>query len=167
MGFLRRLTGREERDAMDLWTEQVPVPPAPPAVPEQGDLVLVDAGPKKIEVIKIVRQGTGLGLREAKDLVDGVPSVVNGASREALERAGAVVSYHFSPAPLLEPVSAGSVYLVHPGRNKIGIIKIVREATGLGLKEAKDLVESAPVPISGGDPAELRRRLTEAGAQVG
>ena len=63
------------------------------------DVVLKEIGPKKIEVIKAVRQLTALGLRESKDLVDGAPSVVlEAASKEAaedakskLEAAGAVV----------------------------------------------------------------------------
>jgi large subunit ribosomal protein L7/L12 len=62
-------------------------------------VILKDVGPKKIEVIKAVRQLTALGLREAKDLVDGTPStVMEGVSKEAaedakskLEEAGAVI----------------------------------------------------------------------------
>ena len=134
MGFLRRLLGRDDRDAMDIWADRVPSPSSTP--PSGGDLILVDAGPKKIQVIKVVLEGTGLGLREAKDLVDGVPSVVNGVSREALERAGAVVEHHWhpdDPAPA-PPVTTADVYLVDAGRNKIKVIKAVREATGLGLQ---------------------------------
>ena len=56
------------------------------------------------------------------------------------------------------------------GDNKVGVIKAVRAATGLGLKEAKDLVESAPAPIKEGaqkDEAEtLKKSLEEAGATV-
>jgi len=60
-----------------------------------------------------------------------------------------------------------NVTLTEVGADKIKVIKVVREATGLGLREAKDLVESAPVGIdSGWDPSELRRRLAEAGARV-
>jgi large subunit ribosomal protein L7/L12 len=50
------------------------------------DVVLSDAGPKKIQVIKVVRQITGLGLRDAKALVDGVPSpIVEGVPKETAE----------------------------------------------------------------------------------
>lgn len=56
------------------------------------------------------------------------------------------------------------------GSNKVGVIKVVRELTGLGLKEAKDLVESAPSTIKEGvskDDAEaMKTKLTEAGATV-
>lgn len=56
------------------------------------------------------------------------------------------------------------------GENKVGVIKAVRGATGLGLKEAKDLVESAPAPIKEALPKaeaeELKKTLEEAGATV-
>ena len=62
------------------------------------------------------------------------------------------------------------VVLASFGDNKVGVIKAVRGATGLGLKEAKDLVESAPAPIkeaAGKDEAEeLKKTLEEAGATV-
>lgn len=79
------------------------MPMAAAAEPEEEqtefDVVLKEIGPKKIEVIKAVRQLTALGLREAKDLVDSAPSVVmEAAAKEAaedgkskLETAGAVV----------------------------------------------------------------------------
>ena len=56
------------------------------------------------------------------------------------------------------------------GEKKVAVIKAVREATGLGLKEAKDLVESAPAPIKEGaskaEAEELKKKLEEAGATV-
>jgi len=63
-----------------------------------------------------------------------------------------------------------SVVLTNAGANKIGVIKVVRELTGLGLKEAKDLVEAAPKPVKEGLPKaqaeELKKKLVEAGATV-
>jgi len=63
-----------------------------------------------------------------------------------------------------------SVVLMSGGANKIPVIKVVREITGLGLKEAKDLVEGAPKPVKEGlnkDQAEdLKKKLIEAGATV-
>ena len=57
-----------------------------------------------------------------------------------------------------------------PGANKITVIKVVREITGLGLKEAKELVDSPPKPVKEGvskDEAEdIRKKLVEAGAEV-
>lgn len=56
------------------------------------------------------------------------------------------------------------------GANKVGVIKVVREITGLGLKEAKDMVEGAPSTVKEGankDEAEqIKKKLTEAGAEV-
>ena len=62
------------------------------------------------------------------------------------------------------------VILKSAGANKINVIKVVKEATGLGLKEAKALVDEAPKPVKEGiskDDAEaLKTKLTEAGAEV-
>ncbi len=62
------------------------------------------------------------------------------------------------------------VVLAAAGDQKINVIKVVRAATGLGLKEAKDLVEGAPKPIKEGaskdDAQELKKQLEEAGATV-
>ncbi len=62
------------------------------------------------------------------------------------------------------------VILKSPGKNKIQVIKVVREITGLGLKEAKELVDNAPKPIKEGVPKEeaeqIKKKLEEAGAEV-
>ena len=62
------------------------------------------------------------------------------------------------------------VVLASFGDNKVGVIKAVRAATGLGLKEAKDMVEAAPTPIKEGagkdEAEELKKTLEEAGAKV-
>jgi len=62
------------------------------------------------------------------------------------------------------------VILAEVGANKINVIKVVREITGLGLKEAKDLVESAPKPIKTGvskaEAEEIKKKLEEVGAKV-
>ena len=63
-----------------------------------------------------------------------------------------------------------TVVLAGAGANKINVIKVVRELTGLGLKEAKDLVEAAPKPIKEGvakaQAEEMKKKLVEAGATV-
>jgi large subunit ribosomal protein L7/L12 len=63
-----------------------------------------------------------------------------------------------------------TVELAEAGANKIGVIKVVREITGLGLKEAKDLVEGAPKMLKEGvskaDSDEMKKKLEEAGAKV-
>jgi large subunit ribosomal protein L7/L12 len=62
------------------------------------------------------------------------------------------------------------VVLKTPGANKLQIVKLVKELTGLGLKEAKDLVDGAPKTIKEGLPKDeaenLKKQLTEAGAEV-
>ena len=69
-----------------------------------------------------------------------------------------------------EEKTSFNVVLKGFGDNKIGVIKAVRQATGLGLKEAKELVESAPAPIKEGvpkaDAEALQKTLQEAGAEV-
>ena len=92
--------------------------------------------------------------------------------------------YGIEPAAAAVVVSAGggegaaaaqektafNVILKAAGANKLAIVKIVKELTGLGLKEAKDLVDGAPKPVKEGvDKAtaeELKTKLTEAGAEV-
>ena len=73
-------------------------------------------------------------------------------------------------AAAAEEKSTFNVILKAPGANKLGIVKIVKELTGLGLKEAKDLVDGAPKPVKEGvDKAtaeELKNKLAEAGAEV-
>jgi large subunit ribosomal protein L7/L12 len=73
-------------------------------------------------------------------------------------------------AAAVEEKTEFNVILAKAGDNKINVIKVVREITGLGLKEAKDLVEAAPKPIKEGiakdAAAELKKKLEEAGATV-
>jgi large subunit ribosomal protein L7/L12 len=73
-------------------------------------------------------------------------------------------------AAVVEEKTAFNVILKSSGANKLAIVKIVKDLTGLGLKEAKDLVDGAPKPIKEGlDKAtaeELKTKLTEAGADV-
>jgi large subunit ribosomal protein L7/L12 len=63
-----------------------------------------------------------------------------------------------------------TVTLTNVGEKKINVIKVVREVTSLGLKEAKDLVEGAPKPIKEGIPKEeaetIRKKFEEVGAKV-
>jgi large subunit ribosomal protein L7/L12 len=73
-----------------------------------------------------------------------------------------------TPAAPAEVQTEFEVILTKFGENKIPVIKVVRAATGLGLKEAKDLVEAAPKSIKGGlskeDAAKLKAELESAGA---
>ncbi len=73
-------------------------------------------------------------------------------------------------APAAEEKSEYDVVLTAAGDSKLGVIKAVREITGLGLKEAKELVESAPKPVKTGiakaEAEEIKAALTAAGATV-
>ena len=73
-------------------------------------------------------------------------------------------------AAAVEEKSEFDVILADAGPSKINVIKAVREITGLGLKEAKDLVEGAPKPVKEGigkdESAEIKKKLEEAGAKV-
>jgi large subunit ribosomal protein L7/L12 len=69
-----------------------------------------------------------------------------------------------------EEKSSFDVILKHGGQSKLAVVKLVKELTGLGLKEAKELVDGAPKPVKEGvakDEAEaLKKQLEEAGAEV-
>ncbi|MBO7255413.1 MAG: 50S ribosomal protein L7/L12, partial [Paludibacteraceae bacterium] len=73
-------------------------------------------------------------------------------------------------AAAVEEKTSFDVVLKSAGANKLAIVKLVKELTGLGLKEAKDMVDAAPSTIKEGvakDEAEsLKKQLTEAGAEV-
>src|SRR5579883_2132628 len=73
-------------------------------------------------------------------------------------------------APAAEAQTEFSVILTEGGANKIAVIKVVREVTSLGLKEAKDLVDGAPKPVKEGvakaEADEIKKKLEAAGAKV-
>ena len=75
-----------------------------------------------------------------------------------------------APAAPAEEKTEFTVELAASGPNKINVIKVVREITGLGLKEAKDLVEGAPKTLKEGvakaDAEEMKKKLEDAGAKV-
>lgn len=84
--------------------------------------------------------------------------------------AAAAVAVAAGPAAAVEEQTEFTVVLAAAGANKVAVIKAVRGATGLGLKEAKDLVEAAPAPIkeaiSKAEADALKKELEEAGATV-
>jgi large subunit ribosomal protein L7/L12 len=75
-----------------------------------------------------------------------------------------------APAAAAEAQTEFTIELKEAGANKINVIKVVREITGLGLKEAKDLVEAAPKALKEGvakaEAEEMKKKLEEAGAKV-
>jgi large subunit ribosomal protein L7/L12 len=93
-----------------------------------------------------------------------------GVSAAAAAVAVAPAAGGAAPAAAQEEKTEFDVILTSAGANKINVIKVVREITSLGLKEAKDLVDGAPKPVKTGvnkDEAEsIKKKLTEAGATV-
>jgi large subunit ribosomal protein L7/L12 len=90
-----------------------------------------------------------------------------------VKAAPAAVAVAAGPAPVAavkEEQTEFDVILANAGANKIQVIKAIREITGLGLKEAKDLVEAAPKTVkeavSKADAEDMKKKLTEAGATV-
>ena len=75
-----------------------------------------------------------------------------------------------APAAAAEEKTEFTVVLKNGGANKIGVIKVVREVTGLGLKDAKDLVDGAPKDVKAGvnktEADDIAKKLKEAGAEV-
>ncbi|MFY0537677.1 ribosomal protein L7/L12 [Nannocystis pusilla] len=145
-------------------------------------MVLHHFGTRKIDVIKLIREATGLGLKEAKDLSESTDVTIKAGLREdearklaqALTAVDARVSIRGEAAPepsrLPEPTVGYGVVLRSCGEHKISVIKLIREATALGLKEAKDLAESTDVLIkdglSGSEAQALAQALTTVGARV-
>ena len=119
---------------------------------------------EKIE--KLVEEIEKLSVIELSDLVKAIEEKYGVSAAAAVVAAGAGAG----AAAGAEEKTEFNVVLKDAGASKIAVIKAVREATGLGLKEAKDLVDSAPKAIKEGvskeDAEKLVATLTEAGATV-
>jgi large subunit ribosomal protein L7/L12 len=93
-----------------------------------------------------------------------------GVSAAAMAVAGPAGGGAGGAAAAAEEQTEFTVVLAEVGANKVGVIKAVREITGLGLKEAKDLVDGAPKPIKEGvakaDAEAAKKKLEEAGAKA-
>lgn len=117
------------------------------------------------KITAMIEEIKALTVLELSDLVKAIEEEfgVSAAAPVAVAAAGAA-------APAAEEKTEFDVVLVEAGAAKIGVIKVVREITGLGLKEAKELVDGAPKPVKTGvskDDAEAAKaKLEEAGAKV-
>ncbi len=116
----------------------------------------------------IVDQIKELTLLEASSLVKMLEETFGvSAAAAAVAAAPAAAA---AAAPAAEEQTEFTVVLAGAGANKINVIKVVREITGLGLKEAKDLVDGAPKAVKEGaskdEAEEIKKKLTEAGATV-
>ena len=119
------------------------------------------------DLAKLVDDLSGLTVIEAAELSKMLEEKwgVSAAAPVAVAAAGAA-----GGAAAVEEKTAFDVILASAGAQKINVIKVVRELTGLGLKEAKDLVEGAPKPVKTGVSKEesetMKKKLTDAGATV-
>lgn len=121
----------------------------------------------KDEVVDYLK---GITLLEASELVKELEEVFGVSAAAAAAPAAAAAAGGDGAAPAAEEKDAFDVILQAVGANKINVIKVVREVTGLGLKEAKDMVDGAPKAIKEGiskdESEELRKKLADAGATV-
>ena len=119
------------------------------------------------DINAIIEAIKGLTILELNDLVKAVEEEF-GVSAAA--PVGVAVAGGAAAAPAAEEKTEFDVILTAAGASKLNVIKVVREITGLGLKDAKDLVEGAPKAIKEGaskDEAEaIKKQLEEAGASV-
>jgi len=121
----------------------------------------------KDEVVEYLK---GITLLEASELVKELEEVF-GVSAAAAAAPMMMAAQGGDAAPAAEEKDTFDVILTAAGGNKIAVIKVVREVVaGLGLKEAKDLVDGAPKPLKEGvskaEAEEIKTKLTDAGASV-
>lgn len=119
------------------------------------------------DVKNLAEQLVGLTVKEVQDLADFLKSEYGIEPAAATVVAGPAAG---GAAAAVEEKTTFNVILKSAGASKLNVVKIVKDMTGLGLKEAKDLVDGAPKPIKEGvDKAtaeEMSTKLKEAGADV-
>ena len=125
------------------------------------------------EVVELGDKIAGLTLKQAVEIADYLKETYNiepAAGGGAVMMAGPAAGAGDGAAEAAEEQTAFDVVLAGAGDQKIKVIKVVREATGLGLKEAKELVDNCPKAVKEGldkDAAEeLKKQLEEVGASV-
>jgi large subunit ribosomal protein L7/L12 len=120
------------------------------------------------DVKNLAEQLVGLTVKEVQDLADFLKTEYGIEPAAATMVAGPAADV--GGAPAVEEKTSFNVILKAAGPSKLNVVKIVKDITGLGLKEAKDLVDTAPKPIKEGvDKAtadEIVAKLKEAGADV-
>ena len=120
------------------------------------------------KITAIVEEIKSLTILELNELVKAVEEEFGVSAAAPVAVAGAAVAG--AAAPAAEEKTEFDVILTGFGDKKLGVIKVIREITGLGLKEAKDLVEGCPKAVKEGiskeDAEKIKAQLTEAGATV-
>jgi large subunit ribosomal protein L7/L12 len=119
------------------------------------------------EVVDYIK---GISVLELSQLVKELEKELGVSAAAAMPMAVAGAAAGGAAAAPAEEKTEFTAVLTEVGGNKINVIKVVREVTSLGLKEAKDLVESAPKPIKEGIPkdeaAAIKKKFEEVGAKV-
>jgi large subunit ribosomal protein L7/L12 len=122
------------------------------------------------DIQNLVETIGGLSLLEASELVKAIEDKFGVSAAAAAMAPAAASGAGAAAAPAAEEKDTFDVILTAAGANKINVIKVVRELTGLGLKEAKDLVDGAPKPVKEGvskdDAEKIKKQLTDVGASV-
>jgi len=116
---------------------------------------------------EILDKISSLTVLELSELIKAMEEKFGVSAAAAVAVAGPAAA---APAAAVEEQTEFTVVLAGFGENKVNVIKAVRELTGLGLKEAKDLVDGAPKPVKEGvnkaDAEAAKKKLEEAGAKV-
>src|SRR5207237_1325881 len=119
---------------------------------------------------QVVEYIKGISVLELSQLVKTLESELGVSAAVPMMAAGGGAPAAGGGAAAAEEKTEFTVTLTEVGGNKINVIKVVREVTSLGLKEAKDLVESAPKPVKEGvnkdDAAAIKKKFEEVGAKV-
>jgi large subunit ribosomal protein L7/L12 len=116
---------------------------------------------------EILEKVASMTVLELSELIKAMEEKFGVSAAAAVAAAGPAAA---APAAAAEEQTEFTVVLASFGENKVNVIKAVRELTGLGLKEAKDLVDGAPKPVKEGvnkaDAEAAKKKLEEAGAKV-
>ena len=126
------------------------------------------AYPEKVK--NILDQIGGMTVRELVDLKEAFKKEFKVEAATPMMMGAMPAGGGAAAAPAAEEKTTFDVVLKEAGTNKIQVIKVVREVAGLGLKEAKDLVDAAPKTVKAGvtkeESEEIKKKLTDAGAGV-
>ena len=121
----------------------------------------------KAEILDAI---AGMTVLELSELIKDMEEKFGVSAAAAAVAVAAPAAGGAGAAPAAEEKTEFTVVLAEAGANKVNVIKAVRELTGLGLKEAKDLVDVAPKPVKEGvakaDAEAAKKKLEEAGAKV-
>ena len=121
----------------------------------------------KAEILDAI---AGMTVLELSELIKDMEEKFGVSAAAAAVAVAAPAAGGAGAAPAAEEKTEFTVVLAEAGANKVNVIKAVRELTGLGLKEAKDLVDGAPKPVKEGvdkkTADELVKKLVEAGAEA-